>query len=448
MTILTSQSSAPTQTNFSPNFKVVGFYTKCTPYAEEIIGLQRTCEQFGIKHITRGYRNRKKWEYNCAIKPEFLLTVLTSNRGKRLVYLDADARIKKAPVLFNTIDADIAIHFRRGTSLLSGTIFFKCNPKVKQLFEAWVAEQIRCPDEWDQKVLARVLKRWDGKLEKLPASYCQIFDSMKHHGEPVIEHLQASRRFKKLVEGTVWRVPPVIHGAKVRISSADGSYWIPNPNKQAEAYLDEHCIRLGRKLRWIPRIISDKNIDDLRPYFIDKPCYIVGKGPSLDNLRAEHFDAGIPIIALNEAIHAVEELELDNPLYALQQDAKLRATCQPKRSPILVSTKAANYYAHTEDAYIFSNAELDLNPSALSVSAAIRIARRLGAQSFKLICFDACINKKTNYAKRIGYKSTWGGKPERFFTHRAKIIKHAHHAPIQWIIPEDPAEEAGDKSRR
>lgn len=434
--------------SFTPDFKVVGFYTLDTPYEEEIKGLEQSCQRLGIPIHTQGYACRKQWEHNAGIKPEFLLSVLANETKNRLVYVDADARIKQEPRLFNELDCDLAVHFRRGSELLSGTIFFKNNAKVRSLFEAWLMEQKRCPDEWDQRVLQRVIKNWDGVIGELPATYCQIFDSMKHAGMPVIEHLQASRRFKKLIGARVWKVPPVIHGARVRMSSADGSYWIPRANKQAEAYLDKHCIRLGKGLHWIPRIISNKQLKDLAPLFEGRDCYVVGKGPSLDHLRAEHFEPGIPVIALNEAIHAVEELSLDNPVHGLQQDAKLRAKCMPKCAPILVSTKAANFYAVYEDAYIFSNAELDLNLSALSVSAAIRIARRLGAVSFTLISFDACVNQKLTYAKRIGYESTWGGKPERFLTHRDKITLHANRAPIKWVIPEAPAEADAGKSRQ
>jgi hypothetical protein len=263
----------------------------------------------------------------------------------------------------------------------------------------------------------------------------------------VIEHLQASRRFKHLVEHEpVQRMPKLIGGCRIRQHTMTGEYWIVRSNKTAIAFLDEYCIRVGRQLRWIPKFASNHQIDELRPQFEGKVCHIVGKGPSLDFLRTEHFTDG-PIIALNEAIYAVEELELQNT-YCLQQDEKLRATCLPKRSPIFVSTKAANYYRNVEDAYLFQNIAIGLKPHALSVSAAITIARMLGAKKFKLLCFDACINKNTSYAKRIKYASTRGGSPDRFHSHRAKILKRAHPLQIQWIIPEALAVEAAGRSRQ
>ena len=444
-----SQSSAQTLAPSTPNFTVVGFYTKDTPYEQEIQGLERTCKEHGIPCITRGYRNREKWVRNAAIKPEFLLEML--ELGKTIVYADADARIRKYPKLFDTLDADIAVHYRtkRGRAqpeLLSGTIFLASNERTKKLVAAWLVAQQEDPDIWDQRVLDRVLKDWREplKLAELPATYCQIFDSMKDAGSPVIEHLQASRRFKKLVErhvsGVTACIPDMIYGTRIRQHVGDGSYWIARPHRKVEAYLDTHCVRIGRSLRWVPKFVTDNRIEDLRSMFVGKLCYIVGKGPSLDHLTSGHFSRpDAPILALNEAIYAVEELNLPNPLFGLQQDASLRARCKPARSPIFVSTKAANYYVDCEQAYIFQNSSLGLSPNALSVSAAVTISRLLGSAKFEMLCFDACVNKKLTYAERVGYKSTWGGKPERFLSHRTKIIKHAQSTPVAWTIPEAPA---------
>lgn len=49
--------------------------------------------------------------------------------------------------------------------------------------------------------------------------------------------------------------------------------------------------------------------------------YVVGKGPSLKYLTKWHFmsETG-PVIAVNEAIHLVQDLGLPNPLYSFQKD--------------------------------------------------------------------------------------------------------------------------------
>lgn len=422
-----------------PNFIVIGFYTADTPYEKEIKQLVRSCQAFGIHCHTESYTSRGSWVRNAAIKPEFILKMMESHPDKNIVYLDADARIKKYPKLFDTLDADIAIHFRNGKELLSGTIFI--GAKAKSLIQAWAEAQQKQIDTWDQKVLAEVLKTWRKpiRIVRLPPTYCQIFDTMRNAGDPVIEHLQASRRYKQLVTiGTTRDIPHVLYNMKIR-SAVDGSYWISKRHKQVEAFMDANCIRFPGSLRWSPRYTTTNRFNDLKEIFKDQRCYIIGKGPSLDHLGVRHFpNTKAPIIAINEAIFKVESLELSNPIYALQQDAKLRSTCLPKRAPIFISMKAANYYAGYERVYIFQNTELGLHPNALSVSAAICLAKRLGSIEFELICFDACVNQRLGYARCITYKSTWGGAPKRFLTHRSKIMKHAQHTPVEWTIPEVP----------
>lgn len=426
--------------------KVVAFYTANTPYQEEIVGLERTCKKFGLPLHKQGYANRLVWVKNAGIKPEFLLEMINRYPGEKLVYLDADARVKKQPVLFETLDCDLALYYRHDRELLSGTIFFVANDRVRRLFQEWANNQKRNPETWDQRILARVLRCWRGelKLGKLPASYCQIFDTMRHHGKPVIEHMQASRRFKRLVEhcpteGYV-QVPSVIGKSRIRLNINDGSHWIPRADKVAEAFMDKHCIRVGRTLRWVPKFSTGNKIESLKPLFDGQGCYIIGKGPSLDDLTYEYFtQPQWPIIALNETILIIERMGLPNPVFGLQQDASLRNKCQPQRSPIFVETKAANYYRSYKDAYLFENTRIGLHRSALSVSAAIKIARSLGVSSFELLCFDSCVNKKLTYAKCIGYAVTWGGKPGRFLTHKKKIVHSAADIPIVWTIPEAPA---------
>lgn len=440
-------SLSSVQIQDTSTFKVVGFYTRDTPYEQEIEGLKESCKQFGIPYVVEGYRNRGSWVKNAAIKPEFLLRMLLHSRGEKIVYLDADARIRQYPKLFDSLDADIGVHFRRGTELLSGTIFLQSNKRTLKLVHQWMTCQRKQSTTWDQKVLAKLLKEWQEPLNliKLPATYCQIFDSMKDAGQPVIEHLQASRRYKQLVSSET--MPLQFKGVRIRRSLSDGSYWIARGNKQVEQYMDAHCIRVPGTLRWTPRFISNNCLEDLRTIFQNQTCYIIGKGPSLDYLRSEHFEDG-PIIALNEAVFSVEDLDLPNNLFGLQQDQKLQATCLPKRAPIFVAMKAANYYADCERAYIFQNTELGLNRNALSVSAAIAISKRLGVRRYKLLCFDACVNKNLEYADCVGYRSTWGGAPKRFLGHRAKIIKHAQDTPIEWTIPVALAEVDDDKSQQ
>jgi hypothetical protein len=110
------------------------------------------------------------------------------------VWLDADARVRKPPVLLCHLRCDFACHHRRG-ELLSGTLYFAPTPAATVLAEWWCRAQQVYPGEWDQRVLAKVLPTVPNlRVHELPASYVRIFDGDDMGPEIIVEHLQASRR--------------------------------------------------------------------------------------------------------------------------------------------------------------------------------------------------------------------------------------------------------------
>ncbi len=425
-----------------PNFIMIAFYTFDTPYEKECELLVESCKKHGVPIETQGYPSTGSWVRNAALKSIFVSAMMERHpKDARLVYIDVDARVRSYPELFDTLDCDIAVHYRRGRELLSGTLFFKNTEAAHNLVKAWINHQRQNPTVWDQRTLQAVLKaRPLVTVGTLPATYCQIFDSMRGAGKPVIEHMQASRRYKHKIPETYHadkEMPETLGRVRVR-RGYDGTYYITRKDKEAERYLDKACIRLQNELRWLPKIEAEADINSLKPVFYKKICYIVGKGPSLDHLRAEHFkDPKAPVIGINEAIHIVEQLGLPNPTFCLQQDAKLKDTCLPKHgSKVFVSIKAANFYVGKPGIYIFDSRRYGLSLNSLSVSAAIRIAISLDAESFVLLCFDASVNKTLGYAKSIGYDSTQGGKRDRFLTHRSKISKRLGSHSAEWVIPQ------------
>jgi hypothetical protein len=117
--------------------------------------------------------------------------------GRPLVWLDADARVRQVPGLLLNLDCDFAAHWKEGTELLSGTLYFGGTDAARRLAQAWAALCRAEPDVWDQKHLQKVVEHADGlRAERLPAPYTLIFDLMADQGPPVIEHLQASRKLR------------------------------------------------------------------------------------------------------------------------------------------------------------------------------------------------------------------------------------------------------------
>jgi len=425
-------------------FVVIAFYTFETPYEDEAEKFKKNVESFGLTVKLQGYPNTGSWVRNAGIKPVFILAMMDQLDTEYLLYLDVDARIRQYPKLFDSFEGDLGVHYRRGTELLSGTIMIRNCPHVHKLIKLWVDLQTKMPDKWDQRILQQLLaiKKKSYNIVDLPPAYTQIYDSMKHYGSPVIEHLQASRRYKNVVSvlhGKKETIPTKIGKVRIR-QDVDGTYYIIRRNKEAEDFLDQCCIRLPGERRWYPSIEAKKDVGSLQHLFENQMVYIIGKGPSLDYIQAGHFkDQKAPIVCLNESIHTIEQLQLPNPIMCLQQDAQLRDTCRPRSGcPMLTSIKAANFYADYPKIYVYDPRRYHLALNALSVSAAIKIAISLEARAFTLVSFDACVNKKLEYAKVIGYSPTWGGELKRFLTHRAKIKDRLGDYPAEWIIPEAP----------
>ena len=215
----------------------------------------------------------------------------------------------------------------------------------------------------------------------------------------------------------------------------DGTFFIARPNRAAEEVLDKLGIRVKNELRWYPRVPDCKQLSDLAPLFEERVCYIVGKGPSLDNLTAEYFDDG-PIITLNESIHHVEALDLDNPLVALQQDVGLKRACWTEKGKMLVPNYTAHLYHNHPELYVFAHNQLVLTRT-ISVCVAIAVLALSKAKSIKLLCFDAYTHRDTDYANCIGHPSSKGGVPNRFLQQSRKITEQLDGLDYEFITPKD-----------
>jgi hypothetical protein len=170
----------------------VSFFTPS--YAAEASGLIDTLALHRLPYDIRVVPDLGDWCANCAMKPAFIRDRMQEHWGRPIVWLDADARVRRHPDLFATLDCDFAAHWRHGAELLSGTMYFGPTAEARSLATVWADEQLRAPGVWDQQVLQRVLDNgFAVRVQRLPAEYTRVFDDDKM-GSPVIEHLQASRR--------------------------------------------------------------------------------------------------------------------------------------------------------------------------------------------------------------------------------------------------------------
>jgi len=187
---------------------VVGYYTTGTPYQEEAQKLIDSCKKLGLNYDITGVGNLGNWQANTKIKAGFMLSMLEKHPGKRLLYVDCDAVIHSMPVIFENYSADVAVRrqdFRwKKDECLSGTIYMENNERTRQLCNRWVnmnkVQKNSTLEQWNLgEIIADMSSKNELVFKNLPPEYTFIFDIMKKiypNAKPVIEHFQASRRFK------------------------------------------------------------------------------------------------------------------------------------------------------------------------------------------------------------------------------------------------------------
>ena len=184
-------------------FIIVAYYTVNTLYEMHADVLIKSIKRLNMIYYIEGITDLGGWYKNTGYKPIFIKRMLLRFPKFNIVYIDIDAEFIKYPILFDTLDCNIAVYELdrsdnpRGigkTEVLSGTIFLKNNSYILDLVKRW---EIRCkekPKSLDQRVLRKVLC---GNYYKLPGEYCKIFDRMNDVVDPVIVQYQASRKIKR-----------------------------------------------------------------------------------------------------------------------------------------------------------------------------------------------------------------------------------------------------------
>jgi hypothetical protein len=110
--------------------------------------------------------------------------------GCDVVYVDCDAVFMKYPALFDNFDGDFGVHLYRRKQIASGTIYVKNSDVGIGILDSWIKRCAEKPLQNDQDSLQDILVSYTN----LPSEYCHIFDKSK--GDPVIKHMQASRKEK------------------------------------------------------------------------------------------------------------------------------------------------------------------------------------------------------------------------------------------------------------
>lgn len=178
---------------------IVGaFYTP--NYLPQVTNLKRSLELHGINHFLKRYDRLATWEQTTRLKPVFLDYCLKKFPQNDILYLDADAVVRKPLDFFNELKSDISILFdpqKKGRfhylRISAGTVFVRNTPGGRLFASLWKGAEKRC--DWltlDEDMVYMAFEDMAGvSITVLPPNYYKIFD--RPGIEPVIEHFQASR---------------------------------------------------------------------------------------------------------------------------------------------------------------------------------------------------------------------------------------------------------------
>jgi hypothetical protein len=177
------------------------YITACTPaYKASADELAATLRAHDLPHEVYAIPDLGDWCANCSQKPQAVLRAMRHNAGRPIVWVDADARVCRMPLMFEVMPpvVDLACHYLRGHELLSGTLYFGATDAARCLVEEW---HMRCkcePGVWDQKILQTLIQQTPGLIKHdLPESYVYIFDrGTLAEDEIIIRHLQHSRQHR------------------------------------------------------------------------------------------------------------------------------------------------------------------------------------------------------------------------------------------------------------
>lgn len=155
----------------------------------------------------------------------------------------------------------------------------------------------------------------------------------------------------------------------------------------------------------VPDVVTNlPGIQNLQNKYAGQTCYIIGRGPSLLNLKKEHFGPG-PVIAINESIINISGLALDNDIYSQWRNGDIPADTRQYLKPgdtLLVCENPVPKYVSTVDQFINYKSlysfecsrDFGLNPAnVFSHRAALEIAVRIfGCSKIINMGFDSYKN--------------------------------------------------------
>jgi len=178
-------------------------------YRTEVHRLAVSLKFLGLHHRIYELPSLGTWRANAHIRPQFLMDVRREYPDRPLVSVDVDTFVHSDPMEFfaSLTDCDIAVHYLRDDELLPGTLLINTTPAAEGFLYVWHELNLAHPARNDRAncraAADQTVKNAGLRIHRLGPSYAFIFDTSRrvYPGiEPVIEHLQASRRLKQEID--------------------------------------------------------------------------------------------------------------------------------------------------------------------------------------------------------------------------------------------------------
>ena len=155
----------------------ISFHTPDDFYTWQAGRLIKSLNAFGLEsHIVR--KNRVgDWSQECFAKAPFILEMLGRFPEQDLVWIDADAEIKRYPELLDDIHTNIAFVENGNGCALASMIFFKNNEVSRSFIKDWILSNRMFPDNRavDQENFSILAHDYeaakDVTVTKLPSAY-------------------------------------------------------------------------------------------------------------------------------------------------------------------------------------------------------------------------------------------------------------------------------------
>ncbi len=197
-------------------YLVCAFYTP--NYLPQITSLKASLELNKINHFLKRYEPRGGWEANTRLKPVFVDYCLQKFPGTDIVYLDADAVVRKPLKAFDNMTTDVTMLFHPTKAhgkwylrISAGTVAVKNTPGGRRFAQLWKAGEAKATMATvDEDLVYMAFADMAGvSITVLAPDYYKIFDAPGD--DPTIEHFQASRgQFKirktmrRVLQKTAW----------------------------------------------------------------------------------------------------------------------------------------------------------------------------------------------------------------------------------------------------